>query len=163
MRNQLTGIAQALDDERIKNQIYAPLGPEFYVTITYQQNLPEGAPLQDIIDAIYRDERMRAFVSRPQALYTNIRTNGSSLRNTGKCRTNCQRNTHSTKECWAKKRRYGSGNTGGEFAGAATTNLNSAVKCFHCGELGHVIRDCAIGNKGRKAHEGEGSGDDTAQ
>ena len=150
MRNRLTGTAEALDDERIKNQIYASLGPS--VTTTCQQNLPEDTPFQNIMDAIARDERMHTLENHPpttkEALYTKV---GTTTPEHEQWCTSYLRNTHTT-ECWTKKRRHDSNASSGRES-TKTISLNPAVRCFHRGEQGHVIRDCFIRNKGLQARK----------
>ena len=121
IRNQLSGTQQAIDDTMIKARIFATAPPEFETTSIYQQNLPEDTPLETIIDAFKRDESIRALrtdsPALKEALYSNTnnfrgRGRGSGGRGRGgrwpqstatKWCTYCQRNTHSTEECWSKK------------------------------------------------------------
>ena len=164
IRNQLAGTSQALDDTTIKARIYATLPPEFLTTAIYQQNLPEDTPLESVMDALIRDESMRALTNDPPALKEALfTTDGTSQRGRGRGRggrggrgrwgrqtygtkwcTHCQRNTHDTKDCWSRS--HGSDNLNDNGNGGG-----DPPKCWFCGESGHLQQNCAVREKGREA------------
>ena len=167
IRNQLAGTSQALDDATIKARIYATLPPEFLTTAIYQQNLPEDTPLESVMDALIRDESMRALSNPPPALkeaHFSIGTASGIPRGRGRGRggrggrgrwgrqtfdtkwcTHCQRNTHDTKDCWSRPTDHDDG-PGDDNRG----NLHP-LKCWFCGESGHRQQNCAVREKGREA------------
>ena len=89
----------------------------------YQQILSEDTLLESVMDALIRDESMRALTNRPPALkeaHFSIGTASGTPRGRGRGRggrggrgrwgrqtfdtkwcTHCQRNTHDTKDCWS--------------------------------------------------------------
>ena len=159
IRNQLSGTQQAIDDTMIKARIFATAPPEFETTSIYQQNLPEDTPLETIMDAFKRDESIRALRTDPPALKEALYSNTSNFRGRGRGRggrgrggrwlgsqltkwcIHCQRNTHSTEECWSKKRSHDDDDD----------TDKKDLKCWHCGESGHTQRNCSIREKGQQA------------
>ena len=163
IRNRLSGTQQAIDDTMIKARIFATAQPEFETTSIYKQNLPEDTSLETIMDAFKRNESIRALRTDPpapkEALYSN--TSNFRGRGTGRGRggrgrggrwtqstkwcTHCQRNTHTTEECWSKKRSHDDDDDND------TDKDKKDQKCWHCGESGHIQRNCSIREKGQQA------------
>ena len=110
------------------------------------------------MDAFKRDELIRALRTDSPALKEALYSNTSNFRRRGRGRggrgrggrwtgsqstkwcTHCQRNTHSTEECWSKKRPLDDDDTD-----------KKELKCWHCGESGHTQQNCAIHEKGQQA------------
>jgi hypothetical protein len=153
IRNQLVGTPQAITEGYFKVQIYKSMPPEFKTTVIYQQNLPDNTPVATIMENLVRDELMRTISVTPAASAEALYSNSNHDSNRGRERTdrwcdNCKRNTHNTRDCWNLNNSKGKRTLEGDEDKSESTNNKS---CWHCGEAGHISRNCPARQKGEAA------------
>ncbi len=93
------------------------------------------------------DEIKRATISAASFEKTNFEYETMESESALKC-THCHRNNHETKQCWVKNpelRPRKENRVNPNYKG------NKHIKCFNCGKLGHISRNCRNQRKcGRK-------------
>jgi hypothetical protein len=150
-----------ISDVAFRTHIFSSLPPVFEVIGKILQNRAD-ATIEEIIDRLKEDERIRSMRTQPAAT-TDIYYSSRSNHRLGKCRgrgrrtgrgeshnnkenrwcTDCQSSTHNTEKCYYKPE-----SNNKHHRGTSEDDI-----CYHCGESGHRSPNCLIKRRGEAARE----------
>jgi hypothetical protein len=160
IRNQIVGSSEAISDVAFRTHIFSSLPPVLEVMGKILQNRAD-ASIEEIIDALKEDERIRAMRTQPAAA-TDVYYSSSSNRGSGQRRGRgrgasrggahnkenrwcnvCQTSTHNTEKCYFKA----------EPSNKCHRDTSEDDTRYYCGGSGHKSPACPIRKRGEAARE----------
>jgi hypothetical protein len=117
IRNQIVGPSEAISDIAFQTHIFSSLPPVFEVTGKILQNRAD-ASIEEIIDALKEDERIRAMRTQP-ATATDVYYSSSSNHGSGQCRGRGQGTSHG-----------GAYNKENRWCNVCQTSTHNMEKCY---------------------------------
>ena len=154
LKNQVAGTPEAITPVMFKTHFFTSLPESFEVTSKIQQNNPD-ATIEEVIEALKEDEKIRNMRVKPEATTEAFATTGGrrgfgQVQGRGRGRgygnrsssnwcSFCRSGTHTTEACRSKRQ------------SDLKRTSEAASECFHCGESGHYQRECPAKQKGEQA------------
>jgi hypothetical protein len=161
-QKQLAGTPEAITDQMLKTHIFTTLPEVFEVQKQILELQPEaGLTVRTVMDAMKnlemrRTEANRLRLDKQDASVADSNTAGTSAAALQASATDkaqrcsfCRKTGHHYNNGFRRRKRNHDSN-------AASGNSAEAIKCYYCGEEGHIRRNCLVSQKAKKVRLGEG-------
>jgi hypothetical protein len=161
LRMQIAGTDEEISDTAFKTHLFDTLPKVFEMTAKFQQNRV-GATIDEIMEALLEDERVRTMRNQTDAAADALASNATAVTKKGRKHCDfCNTNTHPTERCWSKNnKKKNRKNSNGKRDKSDSDDDDDSDFCFHCGEPGHRSPQCPVKKKAADARQKKKKGAD---